>query len=94
MLIYNVHHTEVYTFCWNNRICFCFKSQSKEKVMVMELCQGGSLYSLLEEPENHFGVPEDEFLTILKDIGILLLHWIIACLECYEVCIVFFIYVY
>ena len=46
-----------------------FQSQSKEKVIIMELCQGGSLYSLLEEPENSYGVSEDEFLTILKDIG-------------------------
>ncbi|XP_073324645.1 inhibitor of nuclear factor kappa-B kinase subunit epsilon [Pagrus major] len=38
---------------------------SKQKVLVMEYCSGGSLLSLLEEPENAFGLPETEFLTVL-----------------------------
>ncbi|XP_069566358.1 inhibitor of nuclear factor kappa-B kinase subunit epsilon [Brachyistius frenatus] len=37
---------------------------SKQKVLVMEYCSGGSLLSLLEEPENAFGLPETEFLTV------------------------------
>ncbi|XP_030275176.1 inhibitor of nuclear factor kappa-B kinase subunit epsilon isoform X2 [Sparus aurata] len=32
----------------------------------MEYCSGGSLLSLLEEPENAFGLPETEFLTVLQ----------------------------
>ncbi|XP_024915561.1 inhibitor of nuclear factor kappa-B kinase subunit epsilon isoform X1 [Cynoglossus semilaevis] len=39
---------------------------SKQKVLVMEYCSGGSLLSLLEEPENAFGLPEPEFLTVLQ----------------------------
>ncbi|XP_069393919.1 inhibitor of nuclear factor kappa-B kinase subunit epsilon isoform X1 [Paralichthys olivaceus] len=39
---------------------------SKQKVLVMEYCSGGSLLSLLEEPENAFGLPETEFLTVLE----------------------------
>lgn len=39
---------------------------SKQKVLVMEYCSGGSLLSLLEEPENAFGLPETEFLTVLQ----------------------------
>ncbi|XP_035486682.2 inhibitor of nuclear factor kappa-B kinase subunit epsilon isoform X1 [Scophthalmus maximus] len=39
---------------------------SKQKVLVMEYCSGGSLLSLLEEPENAFGLPEKEFLTVLQ----------------------------
>uniref|UniRef100_A0A8C4GDR2 Inhibitor of nuclear factor kappa B kinase subunit epsilon n=1 Tax=Dicentrarchus labrax TaxID=13489 RepID=A0A8C4GDR2_DICLA len=39
---------------------------SKHKVLVMEYCSGGSLLSLLEEPENAFGLPETEFLTVLQ----------------------------
>lgn len=39
---------------------------SKNKVLVMEYCSGGSLLSLLEEPENAFGLPETEFLTVLQ----------------------------
>nr|XP_020448929.1 inhibitor of nuclear factor kappa-B kinase subunit epsilon-like [Monopterus albus]XP_020448930.1 inhibitor of nuclear factor kappa-B kinase subunit epsilon-like [Monopterus albus] len=39
---------------------------TKQKVLVMEYCSGGSLHSLLEEPENAFGLPETEFLTVLQ----------------------------
>ncbi|KAK6318919.1 inhibitor of nuclear factor kappa-B kinase subunit epsilon isoform X2 [Coregonus clupeaformis] len=39
---------------------------SKQKVLVMEYCSGGSLLSLLEEPENAFGLPETEFLIVLQ----------------------------
>lgn len=35
----------------------------------MELCAGGSLYNILEEPENGFGLAENEFLDVLKDVG-------------------------
>ncbi|XP_008113864.1 inhibitor of nuclear factor kappa-B kinase subunit epsilon isoform X1 [Anolis carolinensis] len=38
---------------------------SKQKVLVMEYCSGGSLLSLLEEPENAFGLSESEFLIVL-----------------------------
>ncbi|XP_034022810.1 inhibitor of nuclear factor kappa-B kinase subunit epsilon [Thalassophryne amazonica] len=39
---------------------------SKQKVLVMEYCSGGNLLSLLEEPENAFGLPEKEFFTLLQ----------------------------
>uniref|UniRef100_A0A673BZI8 Inhibitor of nuclear factor kappa B kinase subunit epsilon n=1 Tax=Sphaeramia orbicularis TaxID=375764 RepID=A0A673BZI8_9TELE len=39
---------------------------TKQKVLVMEYCSGGSLLSLLEEPENAFGLAETEFLTVLQ----------------------------
>ncbi|XP_030586149.1 inhibitor of nuclear factor kappa-B kinase subunit epsilon [Archocentrus centrarchus] len=41
---------------------------SKQKVLVMEYCSGGSLLGLLEEPENAFGLAETEFLTVLQCI--------------------------
>ncbi|KAF6735695.1 Serine/threonine-protein kinase TBK1 [Oryzias melastigma] len=41
---------------------------TKHKVLVMEFCSGGSLLNLLEEPENAFGLPETEFLTVLQCI--------------------------
>ncbi|CAH1794844.1 unnamed protein product [Owenia fusiformis] len=44
------------------------------KVLVMELCTGGSLYSVLAEPQNSFGLPEEEFLTVLCDIAAGLEH--------------------
>ncbi|XP_019736077.1 inhibitor of nuclear factor kappa-B kinase subunit epsilon-like isoform X1 [Hippocampus comes] len=39
---------------------------SKQKVLVMEFCSGGSLLNVLEEPENAFGLAEAEFLTVLQ----------------------------
>ncbi|XP_057701061.1 inhibitor of nuclear factor kappa-B kinase subunit epsilon isoform X2 [Corythoichthys intestinalis] len=39
---------------------------SKQKVLVMEFCSGGSLLNLLEQPENAFGLAETEFLTVLQ----------------------------
>lgn len=37
--------------------------------MGMELCEGGSLYSMLDQPKFSYGLPEDEFLVVLFDIG-------------------------
>ncbi|XP_028924172.1 inhibitor of nuclear factor kappa-B kinase subunit epsilon [Ornithorhynchus anatinus] len=39
---------------------------SKQKVLVMEYCARGSLLTVLEEPENAFGLPEEEFLVVLQ----------------------------
>lgn len=38
------------------------------KVIIMELCDGGSLLKILEHPMNHFGLEEDEFLTVFRDL--------------------------
>ncbi|XP_021097917.1 inhibitor of nuclear factor kappa-B kinase subunit epsilon isoform X3 [Heterocephalus glaber] len=38
----------------------------RQKVLVMEYCSGGSLLSVLESPENAFGLPEAEFLVLLR----------------------------
>ena len=35
----------------------------------MELCSGGSLFTLLENPANTYGFMEDEFKQVLKDVG-------------------------
>lgn len=45
----------------------------------MEYCSGGSLLSLLEEPENAFGLPEPEFLTVLQCVGGLPSRFISPC---------------
>ncbi|KAM5237804.1 inhibitor of nuclear factor kappa-B kinase subunit epsilon [Ctenodactylus gundi] len=39
---------------------------TRQKVLVMEYCSSGSLLSVLESPENAFGLPEDEFLVVLR----------------------------
>uniref|UniRef100_A0A3Q2I5T1 Inhibitor of nuclear factor kappa-B kinase subunit epsilon n=1 Tax=Equus caballus TaxID=9796 RepID=A0A3Q2I5T1_HORSE len=43
-----------------------FAGGSRQKVLVMEYCSSGSLLSVLESPENAFGLPEDEFLVVLR----------------------------
>ncbi|XP_044528445.1 inhibitor of nuclear factor kappa-B kinase subunit epsilon [Gracilinanus agilis] len=39
---------------------------NKQKVLVMEYCSSGSLLSVLESPENAFGLSEAEFLVVLR----------------------------
>ena len=35
----------------------------------MELCTGGSLFNLLDDPENSYGLDEDEFLLVLSHLS-------------------------
>ncbi|WAR26459.1 TBK1-like protein [Mya arenaria] len=42
--------------------------ETGQEVMILEYCQAGSVYSLLEQPTNSFGFQEKEFLTFLRDI--------------------------
>ncbi|KAK7102632.1 inhibitor of nuclear factor kappa-B kinase subunit epsilon-like [Littorina saxatilis] len=39
---------------------------SRQVVVVMEFCEGGSLASYLQEPDNMFGLPDTDFLLLLK----------------------------
>lgn len=42
--------------------------EGKGKVIVMELCTGGSLFNILDDPENAYGLPEKEFLLVLEHL--------------------------
>ncbi|XP_069760342.1 serine/threonine-protein kinase TBK1 [Narcine bancroftii] len=44
------------------------ENTSRNKVLVMEFCSCGSLYTVLEETGNAFGLPESEFLIVLRDV--------------------------
>ena len=35
----------------------------------MELTEYGSLYTMLEEPQNAYGLPEEEFLIVLEHVS-------------------------
>ena len=35
----------------------------------MDLCTGGSLFNILDNPENAYGLNETEFLCVLRDVG-------------------------
>nr|NP_001071740.1 IkappaB kinase [Ciona intestinalis]BAE06507.1 IkappaB kinase [Ciona intestinalis] len=41
---------------------------TKHDVIIMELCPNGSLYSMLDDPENLYGLPESEFHRVLSHI--------------------------
>ena len=43
---------------------------------MMELCTGGSLFNILDDPENSHGLEEKEFLLVLHHLGefLLVLH--------------------
>ncbi|XP_055999732.1 inhibitor of nuclear factor kappa-B kinase subunit epsilon-like isoform X2 [Ostrea edulis] len=45
-----------------------FQDVNSHKVIVMELSQYGSLYTLLDDPKNSLGLEEDEFLIVLRDL--------------------------
>jgi len=49
--------------------CVLSQSQGNDRVLIMELCTGGSLFKILEEPENAFGFDEEEFVIFLRDIS-------------------------
>uniref|UniRef100_A0ABM5GFU2 Serine/threonine-protein kinase TBK1 n=1 Tax=Pogona vitticeps TaxID=103695 RepID=A0ABM5GFU2_9SAUR len=44
------------------------ETTTRHKVLVMEFCPCGSLYTVLEEPSNAYGLPEAEFLIVLRDV--------------------------
>lgn len=45
------------------------EQEGRGKVIVMELCTGGSLFNILDDPENTYGLPEDEFLLVLVHLS-------------------------
>ncbi|KAJ3638488.1 hypothetical protein MTP99_001849 [Tenebrio molitor] len=42
---------------------------SKNEVMIMELCNGGSLMNFLNQPENVLGLPDKEFLLVTEHLS-------------------------
>lgn len=43
--------------------------ESQHKVLVMELCTGGSLFNILDDPVSCYGLEETEFLLVLKHLA-------------------------
>ncbi|XP_028172711.1 serine/threonine-protein kinase TBK1 [Ostrinia furnacalis] len=44
------------------------EQEGRGKVIVMELCTGGSLFNILDDPENTYGLQEQEFLLVLEHL--------------------------
>lgn len=42
--------------------------EGRGKVIVMELCTGGSLFNILDDPENTYGLSQIEFLLVLEHL--------------------------
>ncbi|XP_043499758.1 serine/threonine-protein kinase TBK1 [Polistes fuscatus] len=45
------------------------EQEGRGKVIVMELCTGGSLFNILDDPENTYGLAENEFLLVLEHLS-------------------------
>ena len=45
------------------------EQDGRGKVIVMELCTGGSLFNILDDPENTYGLQEDDFLLVLEHLS-------------------------
>lgn len=45
------------------------EQEGRGKVIVMELCTGGSLFNILDDPENTYGLPEEEFLLVVEHLS-------------------------
>ncbi|KAK2571078.1 Serine/threonine-protein kinase TBK1 [Acropora cervicornis] len=43
--------------------------RGQNEIIVMELCSGGSLFTMLENPSNAYGLQEDEFKQVVKDVA-------------------------
>ncbi|XP_069171700.1 inhibitor of nuclear factor kappa-B kinase subunit epsilon isoform X1 [Procambarus clarkii] len=43
--------------------------EGRGKVIVMELCTGGSLFNILDDPENSHGLEEGEFILVLSHLA-------------------------
>ncbi|CAI8037370.1 Serine/threonine-protein kinase TBK1, partial [Geodia barretti] len=41
----------------------------KYKVIIMELCTGGSLYEVIDSPENAYGLDEPQFKQLIYDVA-------------------------
>ncbi|CAK9251931.1 unnamed protein product, partial [Sphagnum jensenii] len=44
-------------------------NETHHKVLIMELCTGGSLFNILDDPINFYGLEEKEFLLVLKHLA-------------------------
>ena len=44
------------------------ENETQHKVLIMELCTGGSLFNILDKPVNSYGLEETEFMAVLKHL--------------------------
>ena len=41
----------------------------RSQVIIMELCTSGSLFDVIDSPENAYGLCETEFKQVIYDVG-------------------------
>ena len=61
----------------------------QRRVIVMELCTGGSLYSIIDKPENGFGLIEDELVCVIRDVVSGLNHLHLHKVRCFHIFCIF-----
>ena len=44
------------------------KSLDNREALLIEYCNGGSLHNVLELPENHYGLKEDDFMLVFRHL--------------------------
>jgi hypothetical protein len=54
----------------------------------MELCTEGSLYSILDDPVNAYGLCEKDFFLVLYDVGMYYIKYhVCVCVCVYVLCV-------
>jgi len=49
--------------------CLELQQNTRSKVIVMQLTEHGSLFNMLEDASNAYGLPEDEFLIVFEHVS-------------------------
>ena len=65
-------HVKCFVLCQMVDVCLhglVFQTYVHSHVLIMDLCTGGSLYNILDDPENAYGLDETEFVNVLRDVG-------------------------
>ena len=66
---YRIFYSILCSVLWLNNRHFVFQTRSPDEVVIMELCEGGSLQHVLDQPENYYGLPEEEFMLVFEHIS-------------------------
>ena len=72
----NINEREINWKLWS--FYSILQQEGRGKVIVMELCTGGSLFNILDDPENSHGLEEPEYLLVLKHLGNFFLYILVS----------------
>lgn len=55
---------------FDRSLLYLVQTYSHDKVLILELCDGGSLQQILNHPEHAYGLSHDEFMLFYTHTGI------------------------